>query len=91
MSVRGLVRTPGSITLGGTLANSRYNAAFVWGSTALLFFTWAFFRLPETKDRSFEQLDVLFAKKISARKFAKTDVDAFDQGETNELKQRYNV
>lgn len=70
---------------------NRTCVAFVWGSTALIFFTWAFFRLPETKDRTFEQLDVLFAKKISARKFAKTDVNAFDQEETGELKQMYNA
>lgn len=64
--------------------------AFFWGTTALIFFTWGFFRLPETKGRTFEQLDVLFAKKVSARKFAKTDVDAFDQEETGGLKQSYN-
>ena len=33
---------------------------------------------------------MLFAKKVSARKFATTDVDAFDQAETSELKQAYN-
>ncbi|KFA50081.1 hypothetical protein S40293_08598 [Stachybotrys chartarum IBT 40293] len=73
-----------------TAWNVGARTAFVWGSTALLFFVWAFFRLPETKDRTFEQLDVLFAKKVSARKFAKTDVNAFDQEETNDLKRLYN-
>jgi MFS transporter, SP family, general alpha glucoside:H+ symporter len=34
---------------------------------------------------------VLFAKKVSARKFATTDVDAFDEHETGELKQAYNA
>lgn len=74
-----------------TAWNVGARTTFVWGSTALVFFTWAFFRLPETKGRTFEQLDVLFAKKISARKFAKTDVNAFDQEETSELKQMYNA
>tara|TARA_R110002060_G_scaffold29526_3_gene39923 strand:+ start:3618 stop:5231 length:1614 start_codon:yes stop_codon:yes gene_type:complete len=40
-------------------------AAFM--STCLL--VWAFFRLPETRGRTFEELDLLFAKKLSARKF----------------------
>lgn len=42
---------------------------FVWGGTALCTFIWAYFRLPETKDRTFEELDILFARKVTARKF----------------------
>lgn len=56
-----------------------------------MFFIWAYFRLPETKDRTFEELDMLFAKKISARKFAQTDVNVFDQRETEELKLAYTA
>ncbi|KAH7126532.1 hypothetical protein B0J13DRAFT_588940 [Dactylonectria estremocensis] len=48
---------------------------FFWGGTSLVVLIWPFFRLPEAKDRSFEQLDVLFAKKIPARHFKKTDPD----------------
>ncbi|KAG4440377.1 hypothetical protein IFR05_004117 [Cadophora sp. M221] len=40
-------------------------AAFM--STCLL--VWAFFRLPETRARTFEELDLLFAQKLPARKF----------------------
>ena len=54
---------------------------FVWGSTAFVTFVWAFFRLPETKDRTFDEIDVLFAKKISARHFARTEVDTFNESE----------
>jgi SP family general alpha glucoside:H+ symporter-like MFS transporter len=43
---------------------------------------WGFFRLPETQGRSFDELDVLFAKKVSARKFKSTVVDTFDESET---------
>jgi SP family general alpha glucoside:H+ symporter-like MFS transporter len=43
---------------------------FVWGGTALLISTWAFFRLPETKSRSYEELDILFAQKVPARQFS---------------------
>ena len=39
---------------------------------------WTYFRLPETMGRSFHEFDILFAKKVSARKFRSTNVDAFD-------------
>jgi SP family general alpha glucoside:H+ symporter-like MFS transporter len=48
------------------------------GGTALLTFIWAYFRLPETKGRTYEELDILFAKKVSARKFASEKVDAYE-------------
>jgi SP family general alpha glucoside:H+ symporter-like MFS transporter len=32
--------------------------------------TWALFRLPEAKDRTFVELDVMFLRKIPARRFA---------------------
>lgn len=60
-------------------ANLKGRASFVWMSTCFCVFVWSFFRLPETKNRSFHELDVLFAKRISARKFASTQVDVFDE------------
>lgn len=54
-------------------------SAFIWAASAALCFTWAYFRLPEPKGRTFAELDVLFAKKVSARKFHKTDVDMFER------------
>jgi SP family general alpha glucoside:H+ symporter-like MFS transporter len=38
-----------------------------------------FFRLPETKGRSFAEINVLFETNVSARKFSKTDVNLFDK------------
>lgn len=71
--------------------NLRGYTGFVWGSTALLMTIWSYFRLPETWNRSFHELDILFAKKVSARKFATTPVDPFDEHENNQLAQRYSV
>jgi len=71
--------------------NLRGFAGFVWGTTALLTFIWAYFRLPETKNRTFEQLDILFAKNVPARQFAQTDVDAFDESTTHDLATRYSI
>ncbi|KAH9207790.1 putative transporter [Leptodontidium sp. 2 PMI_412] len=53
-----------------------------WGAKSALFWTgacglcvvWIYFRLPEPKNRSYVQLDTLFERRISARKFASTDV-----------------
>lgn len=50
------------------------NQGFIWGGTCFCVLLWAFFRLPETKGRTYEELDVLFSQKISARKFENTNV-----------------
>jgi SP family general alpha glucoside:H+ symporter-like MFS transporter len=39
---------------------------------------WAYFRLPETKDRSFAEIDYLFVNKVKTRQFSKTKVDTFE-------------
>jgi hypothetical protein len=44
-----------------------------------------------TKGRTFHELDILFAKNVSARKFATTNVDAFDESEANQLAARYSA
>lgn len=49
-------------------------------------FVWAYFRLPETWNRTYHELDILFAKKIPAKQFASTIVDPLDQSDsTNDL------
>ncbi|KAK7967966.1 Major facilitator superfamily domain- general substrate transporter [Apiospora aurea] len=57
--------------------NWRGKCGFFWGSTAFLVFLWAYFRLPEIKGRTYEEIDILFTNKVSARKFAGTHVDAY--------------
>ncbi|OAA65551.1 Sugar/inositol transporter [Niveomyces insectorum RCEF 264] len=60
-----------------TQANWHGKAGFFWAGTCLVFFVWAFFRLPETKDRTYAELDVLFANKVTARRFSKLTVDPY--------------
>ncbi|KLO86335.1 Uncharacterized protein LW93_11109 [Fusarium fujikuroi] len=56
-----------------------------WGARAGLFYAgtnalcllWCFFRLPESKGRSFGELDLLFEQRVPARKFKTTSVDEF--------------
>jgi SP family general alpha glucoside:H+ symporter-like MFS transporter len=37
-------------------------------------FAWAYFRVPECRGRSFRELDILFARKVSARNFKNTQI-----------------
>lgn len=57
--------------------NWKGKSGFFWGSFCALCITWAYFRLPEPRGRTYAELDVLFEQKVSARKFAGTDVDPF--------------
>ncbi|KAL5351025.1 hypothetical protein ACLOAV_004599 [Pseudogymnoascus australis] len=59
--------------------NWKGKTAFFWGTGAALMTLWAFFRLPETKGRTYGELDLLFAKKISARKFRDTVVNEHEE------------
>ncbi|SPQ21395.1 b7c8dfb6-eeb2-4d3a-a348-2b33af6f5d25 [Thermothielavioides terrestris] len=43
---------------------------YIWGGSNFILAVWAFFFVPETKGRSLEQLDELFEKGVSARKFS---------------------
>jgi SP family general alpha glucoside:H+ symporter-like MFS transporter len=40
---------------------------------------YTFFRIPEPRGRTFAELDVLFERRINARKFAQTEVDVFHE------------
>lgn len=67
--------------LNPTAGDWRGKTAFFWGFWAFVFFVWTWFRLPETKDKTFEELDILFARGIKAREFASYKVDAYVEGE----------
>ncbi|KAF4551456.1 Sugar (and other) transporter-like protein 66 [Elsinoe fawcettii] len=62
--------------------------AWNWGAKAALFYAgtnllcniWCWFRLPETKDRSFGEIDLMFNSRVPARKFKSTVVDQFAVG-----------
>jgi SP family general alpha glucoside:H+ symporter-like MFS transporter len=64
--------------------NLKGYTGFFWGTTALLTYVWAFFRLPETKNRTYEELAWLFAEKTPARDFATTEVN-IDHAEQERL------
>ncbi|EWY88086.1 hypothetical protein FOYG_09434 [Fusarium oxysporum NRRL 32931] len=63
--------------LNPTAGNWRGKTGFFWGGCSFVFFIWTFFRLPETKNKTFEELDLLFANNVATREFAKYKVDAY--------------
>ncbi|KAE8156632.1 hypothetical protein BDV40DRAFT_280650 [Aspergillus tamarii] len=54
-------------------------AGFFWGGICFLCVIYTYFRVPEPMGRSFAELDLLFERGVSARKFASTQVDVFDE------------
>ncbi|KAM5356810.1 hypothetical protein ACJ41O_003456 [Fusarium nematophilum] len=64
-----------------TEADLKGKTAFFWFGIAFLATLWAVFRLPETKGRTFEELDVLFEKGVKAWRFASTKIDVIAEAE----------
>lgn len=58
---------------------------FFWAGFCFFSAIWCWFELPETKSRTFAELDLLFHNKVPARKFKTTDVDIFNAGELIEI------
>jgi SP family general alpha glucoside:H+ symporter-like MFS transporter len=56
----------------------RGKCGYVWAGTALFFWTWGFFFLPELKHRSYREVDIMFNRKVPARKFKNTEIDLKD-------------
>lgn len=57
---------------------------FFWGGISIVVTIAIFFLVPETKGRTFAELDLLFEMKVPARKFKSTEVDVFANSITEE-------
>lgn len=66
-----------------TALNAKGKTAFFWAGTGAIMLVWSYFRLPEPSGRTYEELDILFHRGVSARKFAKEKVDAYQ--DVNEM------
>ncbi|ODQ78827.1 hypothetical protein BABINDRAFT_38508 [Babjeviella inositovora NRRL Y-12698] len=64
--------------------NWKAKTGFLWGGLAIISAVWCWFELPETKGRTYAELDTLFKNKVKARNFAKTEVVTFDAQEMME-------
>lgn len=52
-----------------------------WAGWAFITLVWAYYRLPESKGRSNEELNLLFAERVPARRFKQYQVDVFNEHE----------
>ncbi|TKY86302.1 hypothetical protein EX895_005127 [Sporisorium graminicola] len=57
---------------------------FFWAGTCAVSMVWTYFRLPELNNRTYGELEVLFAAKVPARKFSTTSIDQFQTIEQEE-------
>jgi len=51
---------------------------YVWGATGLICLVIAYFGLPEMKNRSYREIDIMFKRHIPARDWKKTEIDVND-------------
>jgi sugar porter (SP) family MFS transporter len=66
-------------TMSTTGANWGAKTAFLFAGLGTVVVVWAFFCLPESRGKTFEELDILFERKISARRFNSTNLTDFDR------------
>ncbi|KAJ5312619.1 hypothetical protein PENANT_c007G10570 [Penicillium antarcticum] len=74
--------------------NLKGKGGFIWAPLCLTCLIWSFFRLPEPKGRTPAELDILFEKKVPARKFTKFEVTPFrsanfEVADANTLSEKY--
>ncbi|GAB7358937.1 hypothetical protein MBLNU230_g5013t1 [Neophaeotheca triangularis] len=68
---------PSSWGLGAKTGIFYFCLCFVWA-------IWIFFCLPETKNRSFADIDYMFQNKVPARQFSTYPINIFDRGNQDE-------
>ncbi|KAJ6438123.1 alpha-glucosides permease MPH2/3 [Purpureocillium lavendulum] len=87
----------GNIICGGLLQpklispgawNAKGKTAFFWAGLATLTLIWGYFRLFETKDRTFGEMDFMFQKNVSARQSAKYQVNEDEVYAAEEMEQK---
>ena len=64
-----------SYMLNPTGGNMAGKCGYVWGATAAVCYVLAYFFLPELKDRSYREVDIMFNRKLPARQFKNTVID----------------
>lgn len=60
---------------GGNLGGK---CGYVWAGTAFFCLACAYIWVPEMKGRSYREIDILFKRRVPARKWKKTVIDAQD-------------
>lgn len=66
--------------LNPTAWNWKAKTGLFWAGFSIASAIWCWFELPETKGRTFAELDLLFENHVPARKFKSTEVTVFEVG-----------
>lgn len=66
--------------LNPTALNWGGKTGWFWFAFCALCFIYSYFRIPEPRNRTYAEMDWLFANKVTARRFAKTHVPKFGEG-----------
>ncbi|KAG6071570.1 hypothetical protein E4U15_007430 [Claviceps sp. LM218 group G6] len=64
---------------------------FFWGGICFCCIIYTYFRIPEPRGRTFAELDVLFERGVSARKFSSTEVDVFHETVEDKVINQYDL
>jgi SP family general alpha glucoside:H+ symporter-like MFS transporter len=64
--------------LNPTAWNWGAKSGFFWAGLCFICLNWTYFRLPEPKGRTYGEIDILFERRVSARKFKGTVVNEFE-------------
>ena len=67
-----------SYMLNPTSGNLGGKSGYVWGGTAFFCFVMAYFFVPEMKGRSYREIDIMFRRRIPARKWKNTVISPED-------------
>ena len=62
---------------------------FFWAGICFCCIVYTYFRVPEPQGRTFAELDLLFERGVSARKFATTEVEIFDEAVGGSIMDEY--
>ena len=58
-------------TINRAEANLRGKLGFFFGGLSLPCLVWCYYRIPEMKDRTYEELDIMFERNVPTREFGK--------------------
>lgn len=56
-------------------ANLRGKIGFFFGGLSVLGLIWSYFRVPETRGRTYEELDIMFSRGLKTKQFKSYRVD----------------
>ncbi|KAF5582648.1 alpha-glucoside transport [Fusarium pseudocircinatum] len=71
-----------------TAWNWKGKSGFFWFAFAFLTAVWAFFRMPETRTRTYDELDIMFEAKLPTRQFRNYTVDTLQTHGNSEKQPR---